>query len=264
MARKNYSYDPQLDALYQRARSLGLWSVVENWPKNADLKWVKNLIESEEEVRSQRSLERRFKRAKLPNYSDMTGFNWDWPKKIDRRGIEELFSLSFMEDASNVLLLGAAGVGKSMIARNLAYKAILAGHTARFINGHELLTELADYATGTALLRRIKSYARIQLLVIDELGYLAFSEKKHHADLLFQLINARYGNYSTIITSNKQLGGWQDMFRGAACTTAIIDRLTHRAEVFHIVGDSFRKQQAIERRKNKREIRKTSTKGRRS
>jgi DNA replication protein DnaC len=264
MTRRDYSYDPQLDALYQRARNLGLWSVVENWQKSADLKWVKNLIESEEVVRSQRSLARRLKRAKLPNFPDMTEFNWAWPNKIDRRGIEELFSLSFMEDASNVVLLGGAGVGKSMIARNIAHKTILGGHTARFINGHELLTELADYATGTALLRRIKSYARIQLLVIDELGYLAFSEKKHHADLLFQLINARYGTHSTIITSNKTLEGWQDMFRGAACTTAIIDRLTHRAEVFNIVGESFRKHQATERRKDRKERSRTQSKRRES
>ena len=260
MARKNYSYDPHLDALYQRARSLGLWSVVEDWQKSSNLAWVKKLIESEELVRSERSLERRLRRAKLPNFPDMTQFNWQWPKAIDRKGIEELFSLSFMEDASNLLFLGGAGVGKSMIARNIVHHAILAGHTGRFINGHELLTELADYATGTALLRRIKSYARIQVLVIDELGYLAFSEKKHHADLFFQLINARYGNQSTIITSNKLLPAWQDIFKGAACTTAIIDRLTHRAEVFHIVGESYRKQQAHERKKHRKETTYKSTK----
>jgi DNA replication protein DnaC len=148
-----------------------------------------------------------------------------------------------------------------MIARNLTHQAILAGHTARFINAHELLTELADYSTGTALLRRIRAYARIQLLVIDELGYLAFSEKKHHADLFFQLVNARYENNSTIITSNKNLPAWQEIFQGAACTTAIIDRLTHKAEVFHIEAKSYRSHQAIQRKKMPQPT-KTKQKGR--
>lgn len=262
MKAKHHTHDPELDALYQRARSLGLWSIVEEWHQNAGLNWVKTLIRKEEAVRSQRSLERRLKRAKLPTFADMTKFNWKWPEKIDRNGIEELFSLRFMDDASNILLIGETGVGKTMIARNLIHRAILAGHTARFVNAHTLLNELADYATGTALLRRIKFYSKFQLLVIDELGYLAFSKSKHHADLFFQLVNARYENHSTIITSNKPLTTWQDIFHGAACTTAVIDRLTHKAEVFEIKGTSYRSHQANERRKLQPHHGKTSSKSR--
>lgn len=251
---KNKSFDPEINALYQRARSLGLWSLVEDWKKHAKTGWVKNLIEKEEKVRAQRGLERRLKRAKLPKFTEMTQFDWSWPKDIDRSGIEQLFSLKFMEDGSNVILIGAAGVGKTMIARNLTHHAIINGHTARFINAHTLLNELADYNTGSALLRRIKSYARYQLLVIDELGYLATSQKKRHADLFFQLINARYEHHSTIITTNKSLNGWQDIFHGAACTTAIIDRIMHKADIFAIEADSYRRLQAQERKEKKQRL----------
>jgi DNA replication protein DnaC len=230
--------DVFLDSLLLRARSLGLWALVNNWTIYANKPWVPELIEAEEKERSSRNLELRTKRSKILKFKPICDFDWSWPTEINQSEITDLFSLEFMKDATNILLIGDIGVGKTMIAKNLAIHAIGNGHTALFISAHSLLNDLADYTTGTALLRRIRTYARYDILVIDELGYLASSHQ--HADLFFQLINSRYEEKSTIITSNKPLSQWQSIFPSATCATAIIDRLTHRAKIFAIKAKSYR------------------------
>jgi DNA replication protein DnaC len=234
--------DVLLDSLLLRARSLGYWALVNNWTFYANKPWVPELLEAEEKERSSRSLARRTKRSRLSKFKPICDFDWSWPTEINHVELTDLFSLEFMKDATNILLIGDIGVGKTMIAKNLAHHAISNGHTALFISAHSLLNELADYTTGTALLRRIKSYARYDILVIDELGYLASSHQ--HADLLFQVINNRYEEKSTIITSNKPPLQWQSIFPSATCATAIIDRLTHRAKIFDIKAKSYRQHEA--------------------
>jgi len=230
--------DVRLDSLLLRARSLGYWALVNNWTTYANKPWVPALIDAEEKERSSRSLAQRTKRSRISKFKPICDFDWSWPTEINRSEIVDLFSLEFMKDATNILLIGDIGVGKTMIAKNIAHHAIGNGYTALFISAHSLLNELADYTTGTALLKRIRTYARYDILVIDELGYLASSHQ--HADLLFQLINNRYEEKSTIITSNKPPLEWQSIFPSATCATAIIDRLTHRAKIFAIKAKSYR------------------------
>ncbi len=130
--------------------------------------------------------------AKLGSFKSMSDFEWDWPKKIDRELIEEVLGLGFLDEAANVVLVGPNGVGKSMIAKNLAYEAVLKGHTARFTTASDLLNDLLAQEGGRSLAARLKHYYRPGLLVIDEVGYLSATAR--HADLLFEVSCGVLGN----------------------------------------------------------------------
>ena len=125
----------------------------------------------------------------------MADFDWQWPTQCDRAAVERLMTLDFLSDASNVVLVGHTnGVGKTMCACNLGYQAVLAGHTALFITAGQLLGELAALDSDSALRRRLRFYGAPDLLLIDEVGYLSYSNR--HADLLFELVSRRYEHKS--------------------------------------------------------------------
>ena len=131
------------------------------------------------------------------------------------------------------------------MARNLAYQALLHGHTVRFTTAGALLGDLAALDSDSLLRRRLRHYAAPQLLVIDEVGYLSYSHR--HADLLFELVSRRYEQKSTLITTNRPFAEWGEVFLGAACVVSLIDRLLHHAEIIAITGDSYRLKEAQER-----------------
>jgi DNA replication protein DnaC len=247
-----------LNSLNARARKLGLWGLLAEWSSVCNEPWLTTVIEYEETARDSRSLERRLQEAKLGAFKPLADFDWHWPKEIDRELIDELVSLQFIADLANVIIIGQNGVGKTMLAKNLAHHAILRGHSARFITASALLNDLASQETASAQARRLRYYSRPQLLVIDEFGYLASSSE--HADLLFQLINCRYQLKSTIITSNKPFAEWNSVFPNASCVTALIDRLVHKTEIISIAADSYRLKESRERtqQRNKTPRNKTS------
>ena len=142
-------------------------------------------------------------------------------------------------------LVGTNGIGKSTIARNVAYQGLCAGHTVLFISAGALLGELTALDSASALHRRLRHYASFDLLCIDEVGYLSYSNR--HADLLFELISRRYEQKSTLITTNRPFAEWGEVFPGAACVVSLIDRLLHHAEIIAIEGDSYRLKEAKER-----------------
>ena len=168
-----------------------------------------------------------------------------WPRQCDRAAVEELMTLEFLADASNVVLVGPNGVGKTMCACNIGYQAVLAGHTALFTTAGQMLSELAALESDSALRRKLRQYAAPDFLLIDEVGYLSFTNRA--ADLLFELISRRYQTKSTVVTTNKAFANWGDVFPNAACVVSLIDRLMHRAEVIRIDGDSYRAKEAAER-----------------
>ena len=212
--------------------------------------------------RAHRSLERRLREAHLGRFKPLADFDWAWPKECDRTAIEELMGLQFMADASSIVLFGNNGVGKTMVALNIAHQAVLQGHTALCTTAGQMLGELAALDSDSALRRRLQHYAAPDLLLIDEVGYLAYSNR--HADMLFELVSRRYLHRSTIVTTNRRFADWGEVFPNAACVVSLVDRLMHRAEVVRIEGESYRAKEADEREAQRRVERAAKTAATRS
>jgi DNA replication protein DnaC len=211
---------------------------------------VEYVVQKELEERGKKTTESRLKAARLGRYKPHADFDWNWPRKIPRSQIEQLFNLDFVEEPANVFFISSAGLGKTMLAKNLAYQAILAGHTARFVEAGDLLSDLGSQETPRALKRTMAKYLRPKLLVLDELGYLSYSARS--ADLIFQIINQRYEKSATIVTTNKPFKEWDTVFPGSGCVTALIDRATHHAEIIVLEGDSYRRYEASKRKKHQK------------
>jgi DNA replication protein DnaC len=231
--------------LQSRANALRLYGLLAHWPELTNADWVEPLVQWEEDERARRSLERRIRDAHLGNFKPLCDFDWAWPTRCDRLAVEELMSLEFVRDYANVVLIGPNGVGKSTLALNLAYQALVNGHTALFTSAGQMLGELAALDSDSALRRRLHRYTSPAVLVIDELGYLSYSNR--NADLLFELISRRYGVASTVVTTNRPFAEWSEVFPNAACVVSLVDRLVHRAEVIAIEGESYRVKEARER-----------------
>ncbi len=240
---------PSPTALREHASELRLHGLLAHWaevmaqPDHA--RWVAQMLAWEAAERSRRSLERRLREAHIGRFKPLADFDWAWPKSIDRAAVEELMTLDFLKDASNVVLVGPNGVGKTMCACNIGYQAVLAGHTALFTTAGQLLGELAALDSDSGLRRKLRQYTAPDVLVIDEVGYLSFSNR--YADLLFELVSRRYQHKSTVVTTNRAFVDWGEVFPNAACVVSLIDRLMHRAEVVRIDGESYRAKEAEER-----------------
>ena len=240
---------PSQAELREHAGDLRLHGLLAHWgevmaqPDQA--RWVAQMLGWEAAERSRRSLERRLREAHIGRFKTLADFDWAWPRQCDRGAMEELMTLDFLKDANNIVLVGPNGVGKTMCACNIAYQAVLAGHTALFITAGQMLGELASLDSDAALRRKLRHYAAPDLLIIDEVGYLSYSNR--HADLLFELVSRRYQNKSTVVTTNRAFADWGEVFPNAACVVSLIDRLMHRAEVVRIDGESYRVKETKER-----------------
>jgi DNA replication protein DnaC len=166
-------------------------------------------------------------------------FDWTWPKKINRAQVQDLFRLCFIEQNSNAVFIGGVGMGKTHLALALAYSACLRNIPTIFASAVEIVNTLSAAQAANALAKALKAYVTPRLLVIDELGYLPMD--KRGADLLFQVISARYERNATVITANTVYKKWARVFNNdAPLTTAILDRLIHHCETIIIEGDSYR------------------------
>lgn len=235
----------RLSTLGLHATATGLDDLIARATK---LRWgaqelLENIAEEEHKERSRRSLERRLSQSRLGRLKPMADFDWSWPKKIDRDLVESALRLDFMENARNVVIVAAHGLGKTMIAQNIAHQAVLKGHSALFVTASQLLLDLSSQESARSLDRRLKHYcSRTSLLVLDELGYLSYDAR--NADLLFQVVSRRYEQRSLVLTTNASFSEWPSIFPNAACATALIDRVIHHADIITIDGHSYRRRAA--------------------
>jgi DNA replication protein DnaC len=200
--------------------------------------------------RARRSVERRLGGAHLGRFKPMADFDWKWPKKIDREAVERSLALGFVERGENVILVAPQGLGKTMLAKNILHAAVLAGSTALFVSAADLLLDLSTQETARALERRLQHYARPHVLAIDEVGYLSFDN--HAADLLFQIVNRRYEKRPIVLSTNLAFAQWNTIFPNATSAVALVDRLTHHAEIIGIEGESYRRREAAEVRRGRK------------
>jgi len=203
------------------------------------------LVEGETNARMDRATERRIKAAAFPLLKTIEGFDWSWPKRINRAQIQDLFRLSFLEQRANVVFMGGVGLGKSHLAIALAYHACLQGHRVLFASAADILNTLSAAQAAHRLQIELRKYLRPALLVIDELGFMPLD--KHGADLLFQVVSGRYECGPIILTTNKSFKNWSSIFNNdSIVTSAILDRLMHHSEVVAIEGKSYRMKDRID------------------
>jgi len=245
---------PDLAHLHQLASTLKLHGLLAHWDELTEEqhRWTSTWLEWEEHERTRRTLERRMSAARIGTFKPLSEFDWQWPKRCDKAAISEAMTLGFVKQAGNIVLLGSNGLGKSTIAQNITYQAVMHGHSALYVNAAHMLGDLAAQDGDLALRRRIKHYARPDVLTIDEIGYMTYGDR--HADLLFEIINRRYETKSTVVTTNKAFGEWADMFPNNGSVVAIVDRLVHHSDIIVIEGDSYRMHEAKQRASKKRGV----------
>jgi DNA replication protein DnaC len=229
----------RLSKIGLRATAEGLDDLIARASKQ---KWstqqlLEEIARSEAQHKATRNLAYRLYLARLGRYKPMVDFDWNWPKKIDQELIERALRCDFISEARNLILMGANGLGKTMIAKNIAYNALVAGHSVLFRNASDLITDLS--CDSPALRRsKLNAYGRVRLLCIDECGYLSYDSNA--ADLLYEVVNRRYERGSILLTTNRAFKEWNEVFPHATSIATMLDRLLHHADICVIEGSSYR------------------------
>ena len=213
---------------------------------------LEHMVQEEVAERARRSLERRFRLSGVKRFKPMADFEWTWPARIERDIVERALTLDSLPEARNLVLVGPNGLGKTMIAQNICHAAVLAGHSVLFRSAAALLDEL-HRQSPEGRRQKLRTYANVGLLCVDEVGYLSFDDKA--ADLLYEVVNRRYERKPLILTTNRPFKEWNEVFPNATCIVTLLDRLLHHADVTVIEGESYRKreseQQTAARRRKK-------------
>lgn len=207
--------------------------------------YLARLMDGQAQSRQQRCVERRIKNAGFPVIKTMEGFDWNWPKKINRPQVQNLLRLGFIEQKANAVLVGGVGLGKSHLAIAMGHAACLAGYSVKFTTAVEIINTLTAAQVTHRMKSELKKFVKPALLCIDEVGYLPID--KLGADLLFQVISERYERGSIVLTTNHLYKSWPKMLNGdATLASAMLDRLLHHAETVVIEGKSYRMKDQIE------------------
>lgn len=205
------------------------------------------LTEMELHIRSDNREKRRLKEAKFPLLKPLETFGFEAAPALDKRFVRELATGEYLKEKRNVIMLGKSGTGKTHLATALGIEACRQSQRVRFVTGYALANELIEARTEKELTRLIGKYTRLDLLILDELGYVPFS--KEGAELLFQILAERHERGSVIITTNLGFADWTQIFGDHNMTAALLDRLTHRAHIIECTWDSYRLKQSLKGRK---------------
>jgi DNA replication protein DnaC len=208
------------------------------------------LTSKEIEVKNFNAMNAMVKVAGFPHHKELKDFDFDFQPKINKQQFLDFESLRFLENNSNIILIGNSGVGKTHLATSIGIAAAKKRVSTYFIKCHDLIDQLKKAYLENRLETRIKHFAKYKLLIIDEIGYLPIGEEE--AKMFFQLIDRRYEKKSTIITSNINLSDWSDIFVDNMLASAILDRLVHHSSIVNILGSSYRTAEALSKVGQKR------------
>jgi len=235
-----------LSSLFENYESVALDCVK---AKTSYQEYLYKLLQQQIIDRVDRSINARIKKAGFKYLATLEEFDFSFQPQIDERLIRELSTLSFLEGAKNILLVGAPGVGKTHLAIALGLEAAKQRRRVMFISAEDLTNELLAAQKSNTITDYLEAIGRIELLIIDEIGYLELSREA--ASLFFRLISKRYEKSSTIITSNKEFQEWGGIFGDDVIATAILDRLLHHSYPFLINGPSYRMKDLTAKSKNR-------------
>lgn len=198
-------------------------------------KFLELLLEEEIQERERKKLENRLKQAFFPEIKTLDEFNLEEQKTLNKRNINQLKELSWLEKGFNLIFLGPPGVGKTHITLGIGIEAIYNGYKVKFQTMADLVHLLKTQEISSVSRNKLKRIIGCDLLIIDDLMFMAM--EKYEGNLFFQLINKLHGQTSIIITSNKSPEDWGDLLGDAAITTAILDRIVHKCEIINFYDD---------------------------
>ena len=203
------------------------------------------LLNGEAAAREDRRVQRCIRQARFPVLKTIDKFDWNWPTKINRLLIQNLFHLDFVDKHANVVFISGTGLGKSHLMTALGHAACLRGHSVLFTGAIDIINSLAAAQAIGSIKQALNHYIKPSVLCIDELGYLPID--KFGADCLFQIISHRYERGATLVTTNRIYKHWASIFdKDAVLTSALLDRLLHHAETVLIEGKSYRSKDQVE------------------
>lgn len=201
------------------------------------------LTKEELEIKNFNATNAMVKVAGFPHLKEMKDFDFDFQPKINKQQFLDFETLRFVENNSNIILIGNSGVGKTHLATAIGIAAARKRISTYFIKCHDLIDQLKKAHLENRLDSRIKHFSKYKVLIIDEIGYLPIGEQE--AKMFFQLIDKRYEKKSTIITSNINLSEWNEIFVDSMIASAILDRLVHHSSIVNILGNSYRTASAL-------------------
>lgn len=239
-----------IDTVQQKFRELrfkhcseNIESVLEQGKQKnlSSLQIIERLLDLEIERRRQARILLRFKQSKLLEQPtiDQFDFSFHASRKKQKNVILGLMDLEFIRQRKDIVLIGNPGVGKSLLAKTIAYASTQAGIKTLFTSAMDMINQLIAAQDGHDLLKKLKTYQSPDLLVCDEIGYLPLG--KQGSNLFFQVISARHEQKSTIITTNLPFAQWGNIFDSTSVATAIADRLVYNSEILIMEGKSYRK-----------------------
>jgi len=209
-----------------------------NWTA---LQMIDHLFDLELQLRKKNKIERCFKQSKLYEKTtiDQFDFTFHGSRKNQKSRIVNLIDLEFIKHRKDIILIGNPGVGKSFLAKCMAYAATQAGLKVLFTTAMDMINHLIAAEADHSMLKKLQYYQSQELLVIDEIGYLSLGTQG--SNLFFQVISARHERKSTIITTNRPFAQWGEIFDNTTVATAIADRLVYNSEILILEGSSYRK-----------------------
>ncbi len=237
-------YQPQLESQLKSFRLSGIAKTLSARLKQAEsqnlsyIELLGLLLEDEANTRLDNKRQRMFKSAKLPFEKGLEDFDFSFQPSINKREIIELGTCQFLAERKNILFIGQTGTGKTHLSVAIALSALEQGKTVLFTTVWDMINKLQQSRADLSYHKKIQTYLKPDLLILDELGYRSMADKT--VEDFFEIVSKRYEKGSLILTTNRELEEWHKVFIDKTLTSAIVDRLMHHSKLIEIKGESYR------------------------